>query len=335
MPYTNSSLVNVTVKSPNHSGQRTHAIDRITPHCVVGQVTAERLGEIFKPTSKKASCNYGIDKDGRVLLCVDEANRSWCSSSSANDQRAVTIECASDTKDPYTMNDAVYQKLIELCTDICRRNGKTSLIWINDKTKALAYNQKSTEMVLTVHCWFKNKSCPGAWLMARMGDLASKVTANLQENTSSATTTNGSNTSSSEVKVQVLVSDLNIRKSPSTSSASVGHTGKGTFTLSEISDDGNWGKLKSGAGWIYIANSSYCTVISGSVTSTAATNTSKTVKVMVTATALNVRSGPGTSYSKVATVKKNDVYTITQKKNGWGKLKSGAGWISLEYVKEL
>ena len=95
MAYTNSSMVAYTKLSPNHSGQRTHCIDRITPHCVVGQCSVETLGSIFLPTSKQASCNYGIGADGRVGMYVEEKNRSWCSSSNANDQRAVTIECAS------------------------------------------------------------------------------------------------------------------------------------------------------------------------------------------------------------------------------------------------
>ena len=103
MTYTNSSLVSYTKLSPNHSGQRTHSIDRITPHCVVGQCSVETLGNIFLPTSRQASCNYGIGVDGRVGMYVEEKNRSWCSSSSANDQRAVTIECASDTTEPYAI----------------------------------------------------------------------------------------------------------------------------------------------------------------------------------------------------------------------------------------
>ena len=112
MTYTNSSLVSYTKLSPNHSGQRTHSIDRITPHCVVGQCSVETLGNIFLPTSRQASCNYGIGVDGRVGMYVEEKNRSWCSSSSANDQRAVTIECASDTTEPYAFKDMVYQTLI-------------------------------------------------------------------------------------------------------------------------------------------------------------------------------------------------------------------------------
>ena len=180
MAYTNSSMVVYKKLSPNHSGQRTHSIDRITPHCVVGQCTAEGLGEWFEKQSTQASSNYGIDRDGRVALYVEEKNRSWCSSSNANDQRAITIECASDTTEPYAFRDVVYQTLIELCIDICKRNGKSKLIWFGDKDKTLNYSPKSGEMILTVHRWFANKSCPGNWMYARMGDLAEKVTKALQ-----------------------------------------------------------------------------------------------------------------------------------------------------------
>lgn len=175
----NSPLVSYTKLSPNHSGQRTHVVDRITPHCVVGQCSVETLGNIFAPTSRQASCQYGIGVDGRVGMYVEEKNRSWCSSSNANDQRAITIECASDATHPYAFNNTVYAKLIELCTDICKRYGKTKLLWFGDKTKTLNYEPASNEMVLTVHRWFANKSCPGDWMYARMGDLASKVTAKL------------------------------------------------------------------------------------------------------------------------------------------------------------
>lgn len=179
MAYTNSSMVAYTKLSPNHSGQRTHSIDRITPHCVVGQLSAESICGCFTSPSRQASCNYGIGTDGKVSLCVEEKNRSWCSSSNANDQRAVTIECASDKTEPYAMNSKVYDSLIKLCTDICKRNGKKKLLWLGDRNKVLNYTPKSDEMVLTVHRWFANKSCPGGWLYARLGDLAAKVTAAL------------------------------------------------------------------------------------------------------------------------------------------------------------
>lgn len=179
----NSSLVTCTVKSPNHSGKRTHSIDRITPHCVVGQLSAKSIGDCFTSSSRQASCNYGIGTEGGICLIVDEANRSWCSSSNENDQRAVTIECASDAKDPYTFNDTVYKKLIALCIDICKRNSKTQLIWISDRTKALNYAPKSGEMLITVHRWFADKACPGDWLMSKMNDLVEKVNAGLSKKT--------------------------------------------------------------------------------------------------------------------------------------------------------
>lgn len=200
MGYTNSSMVIYTKLSPNHSGQRTHSIDRITPHCVVGQCTAEGLGDWFMNTGIQASSNYGIDRDGRVGLYVEEKNRSWCSSSNANDQRAITIECASDTTEPYAFRDVVYQTLIKLCIDICKRNGKNKLLWFGDKDKTLNYEPKSGEMILTVHRWFANKSCPGNWMYARMGDLAEKVTAALQSSDSGSGDKTGSGTQASVLK---------------------------------------------------------------------------------------------------------------------------------------
>ena len=177
----NSTLINYTKFSPNHSGKRKYLIDRITPHCIVGQLSVETLGSIFANPNRKASCQYGIGADGRVGLYCDETNRSWCSSSADNDNRAVTIECASDTVHPYAFNDKVYQKLIDLCVDICKRNGKNKLLWISDKNKALAYKPKSNEMLLTVHRWFANKACPGDWLYSRLGELARAVTKKLGE----------------------------------------------------------------------------------------------------------------------------------------------------------
>lgn len=185
MGYTNSPLVAFTLLSPNHSGQRNHKIDRISPHCVVGQCTAEGLGDWFHRPSTQASSNYGIDKNGRVGLYVEEKNRSWCTSNNENDQRAVTIECASGKVEPYAMNEVVYDRLIDLCVDICQRNGK-KLLWFGDKRKSLSYQPKEDEMLITVHRWFANKSCPGNWLYARLGDLAAKVTARLSGGESEA-----------------------------------------------------------------------------------------------------------------------------------------------------
>ncbi len=133
-------------------------------------------------------------------MYVEEKNRSWCSSGNANDQRAITIECASDTTEPYAFRDVVYKKLSELCIDICKRNGKNKLIWFGDKDKTLNYSPKSGEMILTVHRWFANKSCPGNWMYARMGDLAEKVTKALQGSSDSGGGSTSKGTQASVLK---------------------------------------------------------------------------------------------------------------------------------------
>ena len=318
MAYTNSSLVSYTKLSPNHSGQRTHAIDRITPHCVVGQCSVETLGSIFLPTSRQASCNYGIGVDGRVGMYVEEKNRSWCSSSSANDQRAVTIECASDTAEPYAFKDVVYQKLITLCADICKRNGKKKLLWLGDKDKTRSYEPKSDEMVLTVHRWFANKSCPGSWMYARMGDLAAKVTAQLGGGASEDTET--------EYPEKLTEGYYRVRKAWSDSKSQ-----KGAY------------KILSNAKKCADANPGYSVFDNNGVniytpnTSTqVAPDVPFTVKVSISD--LNIRKGPGTDYAKTGKFTGKGVFTIVEVKSGkgstagWGRLKSGAGWISLDYA---
>ena len=207
----NSPLVSYTKLSPNHSSRRIRPVERITPHCIVGQISVEALGDIFSPKAKRASSNYGIGKDGRVGMYVEEANRSWCSNSSDNDQRAVTIECASDATPPYAFTDVVYQRLIELCVDICRRNGKKKLLWIEDKGKALKYNPAPDEMLLTVHRWFSKKSCPGDWMFARMGELAEKVTRELASSSeaSSSPTASPGSTSAGTTKKTAIENDEN------------------------------------------------------------------------------------------------------------------------------
>lgn len=200
MSYSNSSLATYTKLSPNNSGLRTNAIDRISPHCVVGQCSIQSLGSWFELRSTRASSNYGIDKDGKIGLFVEEKNRSWCTSSSANDNRAITIECASDSTDPYAMHYCVYTSLIKLCADICKRNGKTKLLWIPDKNKALHYSPKSDEMLITVHRWFANKSCPGDWLYSRLGSLADQVNKLLGAKTETAKPSTSTATTSTAAK---------------------------------------------------------------------------------------------------------------------------------------
>ena len=77
------------------------------------------------------------------------------------------------------MKPEVYAALVDLCADICRRNGKKKLVWIADRDNALSYEVKSDEMLLTVHRWFARKSCPGNRLFSKLGDLAQAVNSRL------------------------------------------------------------------------------------------------------------------------------------------------------------
>ena len=320
MAYTNSPLVAHTKLSPNHSGQRTHSIDRITPHCVVGQATAERICECFISPDRQASCNYGIGTDGRVSLCVEEKNRSWCSSSRENDQRAITIECASDTSAPYAMNSKVYESLIKLCTDICQRNGKKKLLWFADKTKTLNYTPKADEMVLTVHRWFANKSCPGDWLYSRLSDLAAKVTAAL-----------GSTPMEADPAPEPAKEELyRVRKTWADAKSQ-----KGAYKIlanAKACADKN-------PGYSVFDTDGNSVYTSGEGTTGITGNTA--FKVLVSVPDLNIRSGPGTNYAATGRFTGAGVFTITAVQSGqgsdsgWGKLKSGAGWIALDYAKRV
>lgn len=188
MAYTNSKLVDYTLKSPNYSAGRI-CINRIAIHCVVGQVTVERLGQIFYPTSRQASSNYGVGFDGKIGLYVDEKNRSWCTSSAWCDNRAITIEVASDSYHPYAVTAKAYAATIKLVVDICKRNGKKKVTWISDKAKNLAYNPAADEILLTAHRFYAAKACPGDYLFTRFADIAKKANAELSKTATKTTTT--------------------------------------------------------------------------------------------------------------------------------------------------
>lgn len=264
MAYTNSPLVKYTKLSPNHSGQRTKPIDTITIHCVVGHCSLETLGNIFAPSSRKASSNYGVDDNGNVGMYCEEKNRSWCTSSSANDQRAVTIEVASDTKHPYKITNGALQGTIKLCADICQRNGIKKLLWKGDKNLIGQVDKQN----MTVHRWFSNKSCPGDYIYSKLGYIAEEVNKLLSS---------GEDDSRSKSEFPQLIKPTN--------------------------------------------------------------SETKSYSVTITGSTVNYRKGPGVNYPVVGQVHKNEVYTIVDESKGsgasmWGKLKSGAGWVSLDYCKK-
>lgn len=205
----NSPLVTYTNISPNKTFPRNHKIDTITIHCIVGQWTAKQGCDYFAKSTAKASANYVVGKDGSIGLSVEESDRSWCSSNATNDHRAITIEVASDTSHPYAVTDKALAALIELCADICRRNGIKKLVWSTDKNERVNHLNGCN---MTVHRDFKNKACPGEYLYERHGYIADEVNKRLGVASSTPTTSTPSVTPKSLYRVRKTWADAASQK---------------------------------------------------------------------------------------------------------------------------
>lgn len=334
MTFTNSKLVNYTKISPNRTVGRNHEIDTITIHCVVGQCAVETLGHLFADPDREASSNYGIGYDGRIGMYVEEKDRSWCSSSSSNDHRAITIEVASDTYHPYAVNTKAYNALIELVADICERNNIKELKWKGDESLIGQVDKQN----MTVHRWFANKSCPGDYLYNRMGDIANKVNKKLNADVnpevkpevkpeSKATIEKGDH-----VKIASNALYSNGKNVPNWVKNKIWVVDKvvGDIVIinKDVEDTPNLA-INSGV------NAKYITIVKDVTNSVEKDDTFKPYIVQVSVSALNVRKGPGTNYGISTCIYDRGVYTIIDESNGWGKLKSGAGWISLNYTKKI
>lgn len=169
MTMSNSSLVSHVRYSPNHSGTRQNAISKIAIHHMAGNLSIETCGSWFSQTKAQASSNYGIGSDGRIGLYVDEANRAWTTYSSWCDNQAVTIEVANDQiGGDWHVSDKALNSLVELCTDICKRNGITNCTYTGDKLG-----------VLQKHEWYVSTNCPGPYLGRQFSWIAAQVNTRL------------------------------------------------------------------------------------------------------------------------------------------------------------
>ena len=410
----NSPLVDYTKISPNKTSPRNHAIDTITIHCYVGQASVESMGNWFAEKRANASCNYGIGTDGRIALIVDEGDRSWCSSNRENDHRAITIECASDKTDPYAINDKVYKSLIELCTDICKRNNIKELKWKADKSLIGQPDKQN----LTVHRWFANKSCPGDYIYSRLGQIAKEVNLKLgiTEEVKDEPTVENVTISDSNVEEisKVVYGEAGVIRSYNAllgaaqcihdmlESGQFGKTvtevmkhnysaygaknttddarkavydvfvnGKRRFSDAKVLQFRSFTKYSDGNGnmdktkcadllkkYTYLGKDArnnqwghlyFGTKITGETpkeeaktdTTTEVKEPFKPFQVKVNISYLNIRTGPGIEYAKTGHMTGVGVFTIVEVKDGpgsnsgWGRLKSGAGWICLDYATPL
>lgn len=257
----NSPLATYTRITKNKTSPRNHAIDTITIHCIVGQWTAKQGCDYFATTDRQCSANYVVGKDGSIGLSVDEKDRSWCSSNGTNDNRAITIEVASNTTHPYAVTAKAYAALLDLVTDICKRNGIKKLVWSTNKNDRVNHRNGCN---MTVHRDFANKACPGEYLYSRHGEIAAEVNRRLQGASNgggvvvtppAAEKPTGGTTGATVTPyhVRVKITNLNIRKGPGTNYGATSYIQPGIYTIvAESTGKGaaKWGKLKSGAGWI-------------------------------------------------------------------------------------
>lgn len=252
MSYTNSKLVTYQKISPNKNSPRNHAIDTITIHCMAGNLSLQECGSLFQRRGG-ASSNYGIDSQGNIGLYVEEKDRSWCSSSRSNDNRAITIEVANDGGAPdWHISDKAMKALISLCADICKRNNIKKLIWSTDKNTRVNHLNGCN---MTVHRDYAAKSCPGNYIYSKLGYIAQEVNKQLnpiaEKNASANDEINNSNNTkiqpiypSNEGKIlkqagfskgikftSVAKSGLNIRVNPGLSSKSLGTISYGTRVM--------------------------------------------------------------------------------------------------------
>ena len=297
----NSPLVQYIKISPNSTNPRRKKIKKITIHHMAGPLSVEACGDIFARPERRASSNYAVGVDGRIAMYVEEKNRAWPSSNSDNDDEAITIEVAnSAVGGDWPVSDEVLARTIDLCVDICKRNGIDKLVYTGDKSGNL-----------TRHDMFANTVCPGPYLGTKFPYIAAEVNKRLAAQTPSS------------FLVKVTADALNIRSGPGITNRITGTIkDKGIYTIVDTKDD--WGKLKSGVGWIHLGY-------------TKRLNQSPPAPylVKVTVNKLNIRGGPGTSYKIQGAITDKGTYTIVDTQGEWGKLKSGAGWINLNYTKKI
>lgn len=325
MAFTNSPLVSYTKISPNRTKNRNHAIDTITIHCVVGQCTVETLGNVFAPESRKASSNYGVGVDGRIGMYCEEKDRSWCSSNAVNDHRAITIEVASDTKHPYAVNDKAYAALIDLCVDICQRNGIKKLVWSTNKNERVNHLNGCN---MTVHRDYANKSCPGEYLYERHGAIADAVNARL----------NASQEDKTETPVETILPEklttgyYRVRKAWKDRKSQVG--------AYKVLKNAKKAADKNPCTFVFDNDGNAVYPVETKAEAPETEKPFEPYRVQVSISNLNIRKGPGTNYARTGRFTGKGVFTIVEETNGsgatlWGRLKSGAGWISLDFTKKI
>lgn len=314
-----SGLTSVVVEasSSNYTqGRRGYKVCKITPHHMAGVLSAESCGRIFQNPNRQASSNYGIGNDGKIACYVGEENRAWTSGNRTNDCQAITIEVSNcENGGDWRISEAAWNSLVNLCVDICKRYGFR-----------LTYDGTPNGS-LTRHNMFQNTNCPGKYLQSRFQELANTVNARLDGGSTPQPTPEP--TPSGAYLVKVTASALNIRQGVGTGTPVVGCIrDKGTYTIVET--QGNWGRLKSGAGWICL---DYTKRVDGNATPNQPVSSGYVLGLYVvnTPAGLNVRSGAGTNHSILKAYPNGTRFDTYEINGDWARTPSG--WVCLKYCK--
>ena len=194
----NSPLVNYKRLSPNYTKMSNKKNKKLVIHHVAGKLSVKEIGNIFASSSRQASSNYAIDNDGNVGLYVDESNRSWATANREVDSEAITIEVAnSKTGGNWPVGAKAMAKLIDLCVDICKRNGIKELNYTGDKKGNLV-----------MHCWYASTACPGPYLKSKFPYIEKEVNKRLKSSATKKTTTTKKVTMPKKVKTQVVTASI-------------------------------------------------------------------------------------------------------------------------------
>lgn len=322
----NSSLICYTKISPHRNSPRNNSIKKITIHHMAGNLSVETCGNVFQ--NRQASANYGIGSDGRIAMYVEEKDRSWASSSGTNDHQAVTIEVANDSGAPnWHVSDKAMESLINLCVDICKRNGIAKLNFTGNSSGNL-----------TMHKYFAATACPGPYLESKFPYIAQEVNKRLNAKNTTAIDSLAKkgviDTAAYWVATQDTLNNLPILLEKL--AGAVGDKDVASVKTAEeaIKRLVTYKVINSPDYWL--ANYDKVKYLDSLLIKAAnRIGGVSSYKVKVTTDALNIRSGAGTNYAIVGVIRDEGVYTIVDEKNGWGLLKSGAGWISLEYTKKV
>lgn len=341
--------INIIQKTNEHNTtlKPNRNIDWIVLHYTAGinskQGTAQNTAHYFATTGNKASADFIVDDVEIVQYNPDPKNRI-CWAVGGNKYGDMATSLGGQYYGQCTNNNSI-------SIEMCSRKVNTTTLNATDQDWYITNETINNAIILTkylmqiysvdinhviMHHQVTGKWCPQPWCKneSALVNYYNFISAVKGSAVSIPTNITGNKpTIIDEGKdvnylVKINVDELNVRTGPDASYDKVTSIrDKGIYTI--VKESNEWGKLKSGAGWISLQYTSAADQSNASQPIPACPYTAR-----VTAETLNIRQGPGANYPIVKTVSYGSVYTIMEEQNGFGRLKSGVGWVSLKYMQK-